>query len=130
VRFRLGLVSNWPLGEAIDRFLEAAGWSASFSAVVVSQRVGAIKPHAAIFEAAASSLGVASGPAILHVGDDPGADVAGALALGWRTALVRSRPPDSPLPVAPPSDARPDLDLGCVLDLEAALGLRDPSRAP
>jgi HAD superfamily hydrolase (TIGR01509 family) len=122
-RFRLGLLSNWPLGDALDRYLERAGWAASFAAVTVSQRVGAIKPHAAIFEAAAAGLGVASGPGILHVGDDAGADVAGAAALGWRTALVRSRPADSPLPVAPPSDIRPDLELHSVLDLESALPL-------
>jgi FMN phosphatase YigB (HAD superfamily) len=91
--------------------------------VVVSQRVGVIKPRAAIFESAARELAVASGPAILHVGDDPGADVVGAQALGWRTALVKLKPEDSTLPVAPPAvDAVPDLEIDTVLDLEAALG--------
>ena len=60
-------------------------------------------------------LGVASGPAILHVGDDPGADVVGAHRVGWRTAWVRIKPEDSPLPMAPPApDARPDLTIDSV----------------
>jgi FMN phosphatase YigB (HAD superfamily) len=81
-----------------------------------------IKPWPRIFEIAAAELGVASGPAILHVGDDPGADVVGAQQLGWRTAWVRVKPEDSSLPVAPPApDARPDLTIDSVLDLEAAL---------
>jgi putative hydrolase of the HAD superfamily len=120
--YRLAILSNWPLDLAVLRFLEAAGWRKHFSAVVVSHRVGVIKPWPRIFEIAAAELGVASGPAILHVGDDPGADVVGAQQLGWRTAWVRVKPEDSSLPVAPPApDARPDLTLDSVLDLEAAL---------
>jgi HAD superfamily hydrolase (TIGR01549 family) len=123
-RFRLGLLSNWPSAAALERFVDAAGWREHLRAVVVSQSVGIVKPQAGIFEAAAEALGVASGPGILHVGDDMGADVAGAQAVGWRTAWVRLRPADSPLPVAAPvPDAVPDLVLDTVLDLEAALGL-------
>ncbi len=122
--YRLAILSNWPLALAVDRFVESAGWRRHLAAVVVSQRVGVIKPGAAIFQAAARELGIASGPAILHVGDDPGADVVGAQALGWRAALVRVKPEDSSLPVAPaPTDVVPDLEMDTVLDLEAALGL-------
>lgn len=124
-RYRLGIVSNWPLAIAIERFVEAAGWSRHLDAVVISHRVGVVKPRPEIFEVAARELGVTSGPAILHVGDDPGADVAGAHGVGWRAALVRLRPEDSPLPTAPRvTDAVPDLIIDSVLDLEAALGLR------
>jgi len=121
-RYRLGLISNWPLSMSIERFLVAAGWRDHLMSVVVSHRVGAIKPLGAIFEVAAAELGVASGPSILHVGDDLGADVFGAQRLGWRTAWVRLKPADSQLPVAPPApDARPDLTIDSVLGLEAAL---------
>lgn len=123
---RLGVISNWPLSLSIERFLEAADWARYFSSIVVSHRVGVIKPRREIFEVAASELGVASGPAILHVGDDPGADVIGARNAGWRTAWVRNKPADSPLPTAAPApDARPDFTIDSVLDLEAALGLPD-----
>ena len=125
--YRLAIVSNWPLALALDRFVERAGWRRHLAGVVVSQRVGVIKPRAAIFEEAARQLGVPSGPAILHVGDDPGADVAGAQALGWRTALVRLKPEDSSLPVAPAVDLVPDVEIDTVLDLETALGLQPGS---
>jgi FMN phosphatase YigB (HAD superfamily) len=121
-RYRLGVISNWPLTQSITRFLEVADWSRHMTSVVVSHRVGAIKPWPAIFEVAAAELGVASGPSILHVGDDLGADVAGAQRLGWRTAWIRVQPADSPLPMASPGpDATPDLTLDSVLDLEVAL---------
>jgi FMN phosphatase YigB (HAD superfamily) len=128
--YRLAILSNWPLALAIDRFVESAGWRSHLAAVVVSQRVGAVKPRAAIFQAAARELGVASGPAILHVGDDPGADVVGAQALGWRTALVRIKPEHSPLPMAPAVAVVPDMQLDTVLDLEAALGLQPDATIP
>jgi FMN phosphatase YigB (HAD superfamily) len=121
-RYRLGLISNWPLSLSIDRFVDHAGWRRYLTSVVISHRVGVIKPWPRIFEIAAAELGVASGPAILHVGDDPGADVLGAQQLGWRTAWVRLKPEDSPLPVAPPApEVRPTLTMDSVLDLEPAL---------
>ena len=44
-----------------------------------------------------------------------GADVVGAHGVGWRTAWVRCKPEDSPLPVAPPApDASPDLTIDSV----------------
>lgn len=142
-RHRLAILSNWPLAATIDRYVEAAGWAPHLSGVVVSQRVGVIKPHPAIFRAAEAALaatappGPAAGPgapatgwadgplepaSILHVGDDPAADVAGAQAAGWRAALVRSRPPDSPLPeLTPVGPVVPDLVLDRLADLEPAL---------
>ena len=130
-RHKVGILSNWPLALAIDRYLEAAGWSRHLSAVVVSHRVGFVKPRPEIFEAAARELGVVSGPAILHVGDDGGADVMGAQRVGWRTAWVRIKPEDSPLPTAPPApDAFPDIVIDSVLDLEAAVGLRGGAATP
>jgi len=123
-RYSLAVLSNWPLAVAVERYIEAAGWSAHLSAVVVSQRVGSIKPWPEIFLASAGALNVRSGPRLLHVGDDLGADVAGAQALGWRAAWVRIRPEDSALPVAESSGGeRPDLVVDRVIDLPRALGL-------
>lgn len=126
-RYRLGILSNWPLAVTIDRYAEAAGWASHFTAVVVSERVGTIKPHAAIFRAAQAALATRSGSplpgtSILHVGDDWAADVAGAIASGWRAGYLRSRPADSPLPGSDPGDdAVPDIVLDRLEDLETAL---------
>jgi FMN phosphatase YigB (HAD superfamily) len=126
-RYRLGILSNWPLAITIDRYAEAAGWTAHLAAVVVSERVGTIKPHAAIFRAAAAALALPGEPplvpgSILHVGDDWAADVAGATRAGWRAAYLRARPADSPLPGSVPGDdIRPDLVLDRLGDLEAGL---------
>ncbi len=68
--YRLGILSNWPLAATIDRYVEAAGWAPHLSAVVVSQRVGTIKPHPAIFAAARTALGSPEPSEMLHVGDD------------------------------------------------------------
>jgi HAD superfamily hydrolase (TIGR01509 family) len=119
---RLAILSNWPLAATIDRFAEHRGWVAQLTAIVVSQRVGVIKPHPAIFAAARAVLGDPAPAAILHVGDDWAADVVGAADAGWRTAWVRSRPADTPLPTSEPgADRDADLTLDVVTDLEAHL---------
>ena len=119
---RLAILSNWPLAATIDRYVEAAGWSPSLVAVVVSQRVGTIKPHPAIFAAARDALGDPPPEAILHVGDDWAADIVGAKKAGWRAAYLASRPDDSPLPGSDrDGDVVPDLELAALSDLEPAL---------
>jgi hypothetical protein len=47
---------------------------------------------------------------------------------GWRAALVLVTPDDSWLPVAPPVDVVPDLEIDTVLDLERAIGPADRPR--
>jgi len=128
-RYRLGILSNWPLAATIDRYAEAAGWTPHLAAIVVSERVGTIKPRPAIFRAAEAALAARGAQplapgAILHVGDDWAADVVGAKAAGWRVAYLRARPTDSPLPGSEPNgDAEPDVALDRLADLEAAIGI-------
>lgn len=118
----LGILSNWPLAATIDRYVEASGWRPHLRAVVVSQRVGTIKPHPAIFAAALDALRVADPSGALHVGDDWAADVVGAKGAGWRAAYLRSRPDDSPLPSSERDDAvTPDAELARLDDLEPLL---------
>jgi FMN phosphatase YigB (HAD superfamily) len=120
-RFPLAVLSNWPLAATIDRFVAEAGWSDYFQAIVVSQRVGAIKPSPEIFAVAAAALGTA-GERILHVGDDWVADVVGAKRAGWLAAYLRDRQGDSPLPSSTPDDSvRPDLVIDHLGDLLVAL---------
>ncbi|HVA87945.1 MAG TPA: HAD family hydrolase [Candidatus Saccharimonadales bacterium] len=119
-RYRLALLSNWPLALTIDRFVEHAGWLPSLVAVVVSQRVGTIKPHPEIFRVAAALLDEAP-EAILHIGDDWSADVVGAREAGWHAAWLRARV-DSPLPSSE-RDGRvvADLEVDSLQDFERAL---------
>jgi FMN phosphatase YigB (HAD superfamily) len=117
----LAVLSNWPLASTIDAFVDAAGWRPFLRAVVVSQRVGSIKPDPRIFRAAERALGI-SGTAILHVGDDWAADVVGAKRAGWRAAYFRDRQAGSPLPASrPDKSVMPDLEIESLEALEAAL---------
>ena len=119
---RVAILSNWPLAATIDRYVEAAGWAPHLAAVVVSQRVGSIKPHPAIFAATREALGSPDPAAILHVGDDWAADVLGAKHAGWLAAYLTGRPADSPLPGSVRSDdVEPDLELGEIGELDGRL---------
>ncbi len=130
-RYRVAILSNWPLAATIDRYAEAAGWSPHLTAIVVSQRVGVVKPHPAIFAAARSALGQPEPDAILHVGDDWVADVTGAKRSGWRAAYLHARPGDSPLPGSErDTTVDVDLELATLADLEPGLAsLEPPSRS-
>lgn len=129
--YRLAILSNWPLATTLDRYAEAHGWSAHLSAIVVSQRVGTIKPHPLMFETARAALGGPAPGRILHVGDDWAADVVGAKRAGWRVAWLNGRPVDSPLPGSERAfGVDPDLQLARLAELEAALaGLAEGSMA-
>jgi FMN phosphatase YigB (HAD superfamily) len=130
--FALAILSNWPLALTVDRFAEAQGWAPYLRSIVVSQRVGTIKPHPSIFRAAEEALGMDGSAAssargrILHVGDDWAADVVGASRAGWRTAYLRNRQLDTPLPTSEPGDDSvtdstvvPDLIIDELADLDA-----------
>ena len=124
----LAILSNWPLAATVDRYAEARGWTPHLRAIVVSQRIGTIKPQPAMFEAARSALGDPEPRSILHVGDDWAADVVGASAVGWRTAWLTTRPDGSPLPVSERDGSLdPDLELTSLGALEGRLA--DPPRA-
>jgi FMN phosphatase YigB (HAD superfamily) len=122
--FRLIVLSNWPLAATIDRFVEDAGWDEWLTGIVVSQRVGTIKPHPDIFRFAADLLDVPPAT-ILHVGDDWAADIVGAKEAGWRAAYLRTEAGSSPLPESRPDDrVRADLVLDRLADVESAVARR------
>lgn len=123
--FRLAILSNWPLAVTIDRYTAAAGWDPHLAGIFVSQRIGTIKPHRAIFDFAAGAL--ATPPrAILHVGDDWAADVVGAHEAGWRVAWLRGQQADTPLPTSTRTGSlEPDLELDRLTDLASRIA--DPT---
>ncbi len=121
---RLAILSNWPHAATVDRYAKAVGWMPHLDAVVVSQRVGTIKPHPAIFAAARTAIGDPAPAEILHVGDDWAADVVGAIQAGWRVAYIAAAGHDSPLPASVRDDSvSPDFELRALDDLPAALAV-------
>jgi HAD superfamily hydrolase (TIGR01509 family) len=116
----LAILSNWPLAATVDRYAEAAGWLPHLGAIVISQRVGTIKPHPAIFAEARRLLGDPAPDTILHVGDDWAADVVGAIRAGWHAAYITDRPRDSPLPASERDETvEADLEIDSVARLAA-----------
>jgi FMN phosphatase YigB (HAD superfamily) len=88
---RLGIVCDvgFSGGEVLRGLLEREGLLVHFSGWAFSDEVGHYKPDPRIFEAALAALG-AEPAAAIHVGDLRRTDVAGAAALGMRTARYRA----------------------------------------
>jgi FMN hydrolase / 5-amino-6-(5-phospho-D-ribitylamino)uracil phosphatase len=94
-RYRLFAVSN---GNAD---LERCGVRDLFEGHVSAISAGAAKPDARIFAALCDMAGVAA-EEILHVGDDPIADVVGARQAGMQTAWLNRDARVWPVALAPP----------------------------
>lgn len=83
---RLCIISNFD--SRLPPLVAALGLSDVVDAIITSTGARAAKPEPAIFRAALVELGV-SPAAVLHVGDDPSADVDGALAAGMHAVLIK-----------------------------------------
>jgi len=80
-RFPLGLISDFDA--RLRTVLDAYALGESFARILISSEVGADKPDALIFHAACEGLGFRP-EEVLHVGDDPKRDWAGARAAGMQ----------------------------------------------
>jgi putative hydrolase of the HAD superfamily len=94
---RLCIISNFD--SRLPPLAAALGLSDAVDAIITSTGVRAAKPEPAIFRAALLELGV-SPAAALHVGDNPSADVDGALAAGMHAVLIKRT--GGPTPAVPP----------------------------
>lgn len=115
---RLAVVSNW--GWAAPELLTTLELARHFEVLSISARVGYQKPHRAIFEHALELLGV--GPSeVVHVGDDPTADIEGARRAGIAAILIdRHGRLDGPVGSGADVDGVPVIaDLAELLDLLA-----------
>ncbi len=92
-RVALGLCSNFSHTPTALGVLEEARLLRFFDQPVVSVDLGIRKPRREIFDETLERLGVDASEAI-HVGDNLGADVAGAAPLGIRTVWITRRVPD------------------------------------
>ncbi len=90
-QFPTGLLTNG-FAEAqrakLARFPELA---AAFSAIVISEEEGVLKPHPQLFRIATQRAGVDPGE-ILYVGDSLHSDVVGGLNAGWQIAWYTDAP--------------------------------------
>jgi putative hydrolase of the HAD superfamily len=83
---RLGIISNWD--ERLRPLLACTGLNRFFETIVISCEAGCCKPAPAIFGQAAARLGFPPNE-ILHVGDTPSTDVAGARNAGFAAVELR-----------------------------------------
>lgn len=85
-RYRVAVLSNWDA--RLHRVLAGHGWTRWLNAgAFISSELGAEKPDPLIFARTAERLGCAPYE-ILHVGDSPVQDAAGARGAGWHAALL------------------------------------------
>jgi putative hydrolase of the HAD superfamily len=82
---RLVAVSNWDC--SLPRVLEQCGLGELLDATVTSAETGSRKPDPRIFSRALELAGCEAGE-VVHVGDTPEEDVAGARAAGIRPLLI------------------------------------------
>lgn len=92
---RMGIVSNG-FREVQYRKLASAGLDGMFDPVVLSDDTGVNKPAPAFFDAACAAAGVPPRQCLI-IGDNPRADIAGALEAGWAAAIWVS-PLSVPMP--------------------------------
>jgi putative hydrolase of the HAD superfamily len=82
---RLGVISNWD--ERLRGLLRKLKLECYFQTLAISREVGFPKPSRVIFRQAAAELDLRP-DAILHIGDSPEMDVAGAKAAGLHAWLI------------------------------------------
>lgn len=106
--YRLGVLSHvpWP-GDACRSWFERHGLAGYFDFYSLSCEVGWIKPNPKHFRHALDQAGCKASE-ILHVGDHPERDIAGARAAGFRTCL---RHTENIYPHEALANCRPDAEI-------------------
>ena len=88
-KVKLAVISNWD--ERLRPLLHKLKLADYFEAFSVSIEVGVSKPSPIIFEHAAAKLNLPAG-SILHIGDSPEMDIAGARAAGFQALQIHRNP--------------------------------------
>jgi HAD superfamily hydrolase (TIGR01549 family) len=116
---RLGLISNFDDSETGHQIMHDTGIRELFDAVIISADTGYRKPNPLIFKTLLDAMKLAPAE-ILFVGDTPLDDVLGSKGVGMRSAWINRRRHE--LPEGIPA---PDIVIGDLAELPAALGLQD-----
>ncbi|UCE82065.1 MAG: HAD family hydrolase [Deltaproteobacteria bacterium] len=129
-RYRLGLLSNFTHPPAAKNIISQLGLAPFFEVVLISGDLGYRKPHPLVFQELIKQLGVREDQ-ILYVGDDPEADVAGAMQAGLQpvwTTYVR----DNHISPAPgmlgPTEVDPGPEVVRISNWKDLLSLLDGNR--
>ena len=116
---RLGLISNFDDSETGHLIMHDTGIRELFGAVIISADTGYRKPNPLIFKTLLDAMKLAPAD-ILFVGDTPLDDVLGSKGVGMHSAWINRR--RQQLPEGIPA---PDIIIGDLAELPAALGLQD-----
>lgn len=87
--YRMGLVTNG-LKEVQRPRLANTGLGKFFEFIVISDEIGVAKPHAGFFEYAYGHMDEADKRTVLMIGDNPNADIGGALNYGFDACWLRN----------------------------------------
>ena len=82
-RYRLGMLSNFTHAPAAKKLIGTLGLTSYFEDIIISGEIGYCKPHPIVFDELVEKM-QAEREEILFVGDDPDADIGGALNAGIR----------------------------------------------
>lgn len=111
---KLGIITNG-FTDLQQIRLERTGLHNHFDILVISEQVGAAKPHPQIFTHAKELMGNPDPETVLMVGDNPIADIAGGKQAGFYTCWLNRF--DATLPAG----ISADLEVQSLAELEAAL---------
>ena len=113
----LVVVSNWDC--SLGSVLERCGLAPLLDGAISSAEAGSRKPDPGIFEVALAETGCAP-EEVLHVGDTPEEDVAGAEAAGIRVLLIDRRDRAGHSPAAPAGSPRAG-EIASLIEIEEHL---------
>ena len=114
-RYRIGLLSNYPCGNAIRSSIKNIGIDHYFHSIVVSADIGHVKPHPLPFAAVVNKLEVEANKC-LFIGDNWFGDIQGAKRAGMMAAhTVQFETPEKFDPQ--PGDHQPDIILNHLTEL-------------
>ena len=116
---RVGLISNFDDSETGHLIMHDTGIRGLFDAVIISAEAGYRKPNPLIFKKILDAMRLEPAD-ILFVGDTPHDDVLGSKGVGMHSAWINRR--RQQLPEGIPA---PDIIIGDLAELPAALGLQD-----
>lgn len=88
--YRIGVVTNG-FKQIKYRQLAESGFAEHLEAILISEEVGAAKPHADFFDAAFERIGQPPKDAVLIIGDSLSSDIAGGQAYGIDTCWYNPR---------------------------------------